>query len=351
MQIKPLTKRQRAIITIIQRLDHAQTKNITQEIQVHFDQATRITIIRDLNSLVRQKLIQKHGEGRGVWYQSLTPDLLTPFDPEEYFKIEPDRRIIKKDTANFADYKNWAKIFDDGELVQLAKLTGKYLAHFKSYKDNKLARELERIMIEFSWKSSHIEGNTYSLLDTEQLIKSTIEAKDHPHEEAVMILNHKTALDYIWKNSADFKTINLRKIEEIHSLVVKNMGVKTGLRHGPVGIIGTTYRPFDNIYQIREAIEQLCGLINRQKNPFIKAFIVTVGLAYIQPFEDGNKRTSRLIGNAILLAFHCCPLSYRSINEIEYKKAIILFYEQHSLVLLKKLFVEQYEFAVNNYFL
>ena len=74
-------------------------------------------------------------------------------------------------------------------------------------------------------------------------------------------------------------------------------------------------------------------------------------IAYIQPFVDGNKRTSRMIGNAILLANNACPLSYRSINELEYKKAVLLFYEQNNLSYFKKLFIEQYEFVVGNYFL
>jgi Fic family protein len=74
-------------------------------------------------------------------------------------------------------------------------------------------------------------------------------------------------------------------------------------------------------------------------------------IAYIQPFEDGNKRTSRMVSNAILLAFGICPLSYRSIDEAEYKKAVILFYELNNISYFKQLFIEQFRFAVNNYFL
>ena len=73
-------------------------------------------------------------------------------------------------------------------------------------------------------------------------------------------------------------------------------------------------------------------------------------IAYIQPFEDGNKRTARLLNNALLLANGECPISYRNANEIEYKKAIILFFEQNNISYFKKLFIEQYEFAVKNYF-
>jgi len=73
-------------------------------------------------------------------------------------------------------------------------------------------------------------------------------------------------------------------------------------------------------------------------------------IAYIQPFEDGNKRTSRLMGNAVLLAHDICPLSYRSVKDSEYKKAVLLFYEQNNISYFKQLFIEQFKFAVNNYF-
>jgi Fic family protein len=142
----------------------------------------------------------------------------------------------------------------------------------------------------------------------------------------------------------------LRKIEDIHSLVSAELGIEKGLRKRGVGIIGTAYLPFDNIFQIRESLESLCRLVNGLGDAFSKALIAVAGISYIQPFEDGNKRTSRLIGNAILAANGLCPLSYRSANEVDYKKAIILFYEQHSLESFKQLFIEQYKSAVENYF-
>lgn len=72
-------------------------------------------------------------------------------------------------------------------------------------------------------------------------------------------------------------------------------------------------------------------------------------ISYIQPFEDGNKRTSRLLGNALLLANGYCPLSYRSVDEVEYKKAIILFYERNSVLYFKGMFIDQFKQAVENF--
>ncbi|MFA6918314.1 MAG: Fic family protein [Candidatus Gracilibacteria bacterium] len=158
-------------------------------------------------------------------------------------------------------------------------------------------------------------------------------------------------MEYVWAHPKDFRTISLRKIEDLHSLISADLGIRKGLRKRGVGIVGTAYKPIDNIFQLKEALESLCELVNGLDDPFLKALVAVSGISYIQPFEDGNKRTSRLIGNALLGANGYCPLSYRSADEIEYKKAIILFYEQHSLQMFKKMFIEQYEFAVNNYFL
>jgi Fic family protein len=166
-----------------------------------------------------------------------------------------------------------------------------------------------------------------------------------------MILNHKNALDYIFSKKSEFKKISLRDIENIHALLIRNLGVSQGLRKKIVGVTGTKYRPLDNQHQIREALEKLVGVINKLKDPFSKSLAAMLLAAYIQPFEDGNKRTARILGNAILIAYNVCPLSFRSINEGDYKKAILLFYEQNSARFFKELFVKQFKFAVENYFL
>ncbi|MCR4322878.1 MAG: Fic family protein, partial [Candidatus Azambacteria bacterium] len=191
----------------------------------------------------------------------------------------------------------------------------------------------------------------YSLIDTEILIKEHKEAKGRKKEEAIMILNHKKTLDYIFSNQIHFKTITIRKIEGLHHLLTQDLSISKGLRKKAVGIVGTAYRPLDNEHQVREAIEKTTALINGFSDPFSKALAAILLTSYIQPFEDGNKRTSRLLGDAILLAHDVCPLSYRSIDEADYKKAIILFYEQNNARFFKELFVQQYKFAVENYFL
>ena len=230
-------------------------------------------------------------------------------------------------------------------------LNNDYQKRVKKLSPTILKKEFERLTIELSWKSSRIEGNTYSLIDTEILIKEHKEAAGHKKEEAIMILNHKKALDYVLNKKSDFKKVSLRKIENIHRLLVDNLGIAKGIRKKPVGIAGTKYKPLDNEYQTKEALEKTVKIINSFKEPFSKALAAILMISYIQPFEDGNKRTARILGDALLLAYNACPLSFRSVSEVDYKKATILFYEQNSARFFKELFIQQFEFAVNNYFL
>ena len=128
------------------------------------------------------------------------------------------------------------------------------------------------------------------------------------------------------------------------------MDIHFNIRKFPVGIVGTKYLPLDNEYQIKEAMEEMILLINKTEHPVVKALLALALMSYIQPFEDGNKRTARLLSNALLLAYNYSALSYRSVTESDYKKAILIFYEIHNLDPIRRIFLEQFEFAINNYF-
>ena len=170
-------------------------------------------------------------------------------------------------------------------------------------------------------------------------------------EETQIILNHKEAFHFIYQYSEKFKSFNRKNLEDLHTILIKDLNVEKGLRQKPVGVVGSIYQPLDNLHQIAEAIEQLTKATDRLGSPYAKAFLALLGIAYIQPFADGNKRSSRLMANALLLAYGRAPLSYRSIEEEEYREALLVFYELNSLMPLKKIFVEQYDFAARNYLL
>ena len=209
---------------------------------------------------------------------------------------------------------------------------------------------MERLAIDLSWKSSQIEGNTYTLLETERLLKEKETAEGKPKDDATMLLNHKEALNFIIANPDYVVPLTVHGIEDIHSLLIKDLGVDRNIRQRRVGISGTNYKPLDNEHQIRDALNDMCELINGKEDVFEKSLLALVLLSYIQAFVDGNKRTARIVSNAILIAHSYCPISFRTIDSIEYKKAMLIFYEQNNISAFKEIFISQYEFAVNTYF-
>jgi len=344
-----MDKRQKTILDVIRKNPEINSSSIHNYLE---DSVSRITIIRDLNFLLKKDLIEKTGQGRSVKYrESISNHVLKYFDIEEYFKTEPDQRKLTYKTFNFEVFKEFKNLFNKEEIQNLKETNDRYLNNIGKLSKTALKKEFERLTIELSWKSSKIEGNTYSLIDTEILIKENKEAPGHKKEEAIMILNHKKALEYILENLERFKKLNIRDIEDIHKLIAGGLDIETGIRKRIVGITGTTFKPIDNQHQIREALEKTVKILNATSNPIVRAFLALLLITYIQPFEDGNKRTGRMIANAILLANKKCPLSFRSIDESEYKKAVILFYEQNSARFFKELFIEQFDFAVKHYFL
>ncbi|MEA3344355.1 MAG: Fic family protein [Patescibacteria group bacterium] len=348
-----LNKRQEIILTyILQGVKFCVSDIVDYFKKSNFQKVSRITIVRDLGFLVKEGFLIRQGSGRATRYL-IAPqyNLIKEIDVEKYFSVSQDKRKIKK-YFNFSIFdilKNSVFALEEKELLQ--HLHQEFQRNLKNIKSKAIvAKELERIVVEFSWKSSQIEGNTYSLLDTESLIKEHKAAKGKTKEETQMILNHKKAFDFVLNNKNKFKKLSRAKIEQVHRLLTANLEITKNLRKNPVGITGTNYKPIDNIFQIEEAIEKMVKLINNKRNFFEKAFLTLILLSYIQPFEDGNKRTSRLVSIAVLLSYESGIISYRSVEEKEYKKASLLFYEVNNLWYFKQIFIQQFEFAVKNYF-
>lgn len=308
---------------------------------------SRITLIRDLNSLQARGLAIAAGKGPATVY-SITPSAkrLKLYDPAAYLLEDPDSRQVQF-TAFIAEHvKRLESAWDKNKIGNIKRLAADYQLKRGS---DVASRELERFVIEFSWKSSKIEGNTYSLLDTEQLIKGSVEAAGHSREEAVMILNHKTAFDYIWQHNHSYRQLSRMSIEEIHQLLTQNLGISRGLRQSPVGIVGTAYVPPASQAEISSHLDQVIKLVNDCQEPAIKSLVALVGISYLQPFADGNKRTARLASNALLVAHDYPPLSYRTVDENAFKGALILFYEQGVTDYIVEVFLQQFEFSAKNY--
>ena len=311
------------------------------------------TVKRILTKLISQNLISPIGSGRGRKYViSPAYDLFYSLDIEEYFNKEVDERIIKnRYNANLIrNLLNNVRLFTDEELQILTDLQQTYQRNISRLTPAEYAKELERLAIDLSWKSSQIEGNTYSLLETERLLKEKETAEGKTKDEAIMLLNHKDALDFIIEDPNYLMPLSIARIEEIHSILVKDLGIDRNIRNRRVGITGTNYVPLDNEFQIREALQDMCDIVNSRDCVFEKALLLLVLISYIQPFSDGNKRVARIIGNAILIDEEYCPISFRTIDSIDYKKAMLLFYEQNNITRFKEIFISQFEFAVRTYF-
>ena len=350
-EAKMYNKRQELILDFITDNQKTTRENIEQFLAKMGFETSKMTITRDLKLLQENNDIAKSGSGKATVYSlALKTILLNDVNVETYFSKEQDERLPDSIGFNFDVFSALKNLLTDNEKAELKQLNNTYREKRNKLSPALLQKEFKRLTVELAWKSSKIEGNTYTLLDTERLLNKNISAKGKTKEETNMVLNHKKALDFVLQAPEYYKNLTIAKIEELHRILVNELDVSTGIRSGRVGIVGTNYKPLDNQYQIKEALKNLIEVLNKTNNPVEKALIAVLMIAYIQPFEDGNKRTSRILGNAILLADNYCPLSYRSVDEIEYKKAIILFYEQNSVAYFKKLFIEQFKQAVNKYF-
>lgn len=299
---------------------------------------------------MNMNLVTSTGKGKGLKY-ALTPEyqLIYPIDVAQYFSFE-NRKI--KDRFNFEliDSLEGARLFTDNELEELQSLQSQYEHNISKLSHFAYQLEIERLSIDLTWKSSQIEGNTYSLLDTEILLKEQQTAKGKTVEEATMLLNHKVAIDFLLNHPEFFESLKIRDIEDIHSMLIDKLDVPRNLRKELVRVGGTDYLPLDNEHQIRESLHGACRLINSKKNVFEKALLTLVLLSYIQAFMDGNKRVARIVANGILITHKYCPISFRTVDAVDYKKAMLIFYEQNNLNAFKQIFIEQFKFAVGEYF-
>ncbi len=311
------------------------------------------TLKRLIAKEVENGNILVEGKARATRY-ALSPQahLTMPLNIDTYFLKEADERRVQS-SFNFeliSAQIPQAKIFSEDEMQRLDASQALFQKHLAEISESQYRKEMERLGIDLSWKSSQIEGNTYSLLETERLLRESKTADGKTKDEAVMLLNHKDALRFILDHQDYMKQLSIRNIEDIHAILTKELSVDKGLRRRRVGITGTNYRPLDNEFQIREAMQASCDAINAKDNVFEKALLALLLLSYIQPFMDGNKRTARLTSNAILVAFGYCPLSFRTVDSIDYKKAMLVFYEQNNIYPFKRIFIDQVEFAAREYF-
>lgn len=211
---------------------------------------------------------------------------------------------------------------------------------------------LNRLLIDLSWASSHLEGNTYSRLDTRELIEHGKAAQGKANVETQMILNHKTAIELLVENigSAEF---NRYTLTNLHSALAENLlpnpADEGRIRQHAVDIGKSVYRPLSTSQQIEDTLDALLGKANQIGDPFEQSFFMMVHLPYLQPFADINKRTSRLAANLPLFRANLCPLTFMDVPEQAYSRATLGVYEMTRVELLRDLYVWAYERSTQEY--
>lgn len=211
---------------------------------------------------------------------------------------------------------------------------------------------LNRLLIDLSWASSHLEGNTYSRLDTRELIEHGKVAQGKAAAETQMILNHKAAIEMLVENAAS-AGFNRYTLLNLHSALAENLlpnpADEGRVRQHAVEIGQSVYRPLSVPQQIESMLDLLLDKARQIADPFEQSFFVMVHLPYLQPFADINKRTSRLAANLPLFQANLCPLTFLGVPEAAYSRAMLGVYELARVELLRDLYVWAYERSTQEY--
>lgn len=297
---------------------------------------SRATINRQLRSLISQGVIASKGEGAARVYIDADPlaSIRTYFERphtqrpfakyrEELLEIDPEFTIA-----------NWKTDFDWSPLER---------------------KDMVRFLVDFACASSALEGGTYSTLDTQALIQYGERAPDKPLSDAYLVLNHKNAFEYLF----DHPTLDLETIKAIHKRLTSDHG-QAELRAAPhfldadragevreyqdVNIASTTYSPptRPGTRYIERMLQAILNRANSIQDPLQAAFYLLTRVPYLQPFADGNKRTSRAICNIPLLNAGMPPLSFMDFSKRDYILSILSFYELGNIEMSKKCFTDAY---------
>lgn len=253
-------------------------------------------------------------------------DFLRLYEPNETYYLSTEQR---------------QQLFEVGRVEAVERPAGTYARNI-----------LGRLLIDLSWNSSRLEGNTYSLLETKRLIELGETAIDKDAAEAQMILNHKEAIEYIVE-SADEERITSHEICSIHALLSENL-LGDPAASGKVRIIrveigGSTYLPLDNPHVLRECFDLFVEKVNAITDPFEQSLFSLVQLSYMQAFQDVNKRTSRLVANVPLVRANLKPLAFTDVDQDTYVTALLGVYENTDVSLMRDLFLWAYNRSAQRY--
>lgn len=326
------------------------------------------TLQRRLTALVEDGRIARIGERKATRYHPLgasietvighlkdaTASIFSPLSQEKLKFLDTPLHTREKMTYNrsfldsyvpnqsqYVPKKIREALFQEGKRFDEQLAAGTY------------ARQIcQRLLIDLSYNSSRLEGNTYSRLDTQKLVEEGISAEGKVHEETVMIMNHKEAILFLVENAQDIE-LNSLTIRNLHHLLsqdlLPNPQACGNIRTLEVDIGQSTYKPLGNPHVLKELFELILQKAKKIKDPFEQSFFLLVHLSYLQAFEDVNKRTSRLSSNIPFIKGNLCPLSFTDVVRDDYTAALLFIYEKNDIEPMLELFAWAYSRSCEQY--
>lgn len=316
-----------------------------------------------LNRLVKEGRIRKEGEGTGTLYFPINSGEIGVADVPSYLSPEArqtwtalSRPVSERKPVGYRPElmeayqpnRTWylpesirTELLEMGRVERGELPAGTYLR-----------KVMDRLIIDLSWNSSRLEGNTYSLLDTQRLLERGEEVEGKAAEETQMILNHKSAIEML-ADDAEEIGFNRYSLCNLHALLSENLlpdPMAGGrLRTRMVAIAGSVYEPLQVPDQIEERFDRMLGKAEAVEDPFEQSLFIMVHLPYLQPFDDVNKRVSRLAANIPMVRKNLCPLAFVDVEEEAYVKGVLGVYELNRIDLIRDVFVRAYRRSCARY--
>jgi Fic family protein len=324
------------------------------------------TVKRHLEQLLHEKKIVRTGQSRATRYSLSSVDAavataVPPVVDRSLFVLSPESRALSEALSRplaartpVTYQRRFVENYQPNQSSLLPVKLAQDLASEGGMRGQQPAgtyarKVLEPLLIDLSWSSSRLEGNRYSLLATQELFKSGAVAGD---TDAVMLLNHKQAIEFMVVAVPEYG-LRADLVSNIHSILMRDLLADSiglgAIRQKVVNISDTTYVPLQVPAQLAELFALVLEKARHIKNPVESAFFLWVNIAYLQPFEDGNKRTSRLTANVPLMLYNCAPLSFLEVDAQDYAQAIMGVYEYCDVSLAVDMFAWTYRRSVNKY--
>ncbi len=352
------------IISIIQKSNGI---NIS-ELVAQYPETPRRTLQRWINEALKENKISAQGEGRSRRYFKLSeeethdsfPNYITISADSKEILIYLDQSLNQRHSVGYeinflGEYQpNRTWYLSPSLRRQLHKMGNTNLLPSGTYHRN----ILNHLLIDLSWASSHLEGNTYSRLETKALIEQGKIGAGKTSIETQMILNHKAAIQFLidsnYENShAEKMRVNRFLVMNLHTMLSENLlpnpEDEGRVRQHRVEIGLSTYQPLSIPIQISMQLDIILEKAQNIEDPFEQSFFLMVHLPYLQPFADVNKRTSRLIANLPLIQSQLCPLTFLHVPESAYSRAVLGVYELNRIELLRDLYLWAYEKSTQEY--